>query len=99
LKSSRVRYTPEAARLIGGLPPEIKRLIRSAIEELRKDPQKGYELSGEFAGDYSFKPGRYRIIYRVNYRVNEEESAIEIYHVGHRREVYETFRALLDSLL
>ncbi|HEY3130294.1 MAG TPA: type II toxin-antitoxin system RelE/ParE family toxin, partial [Acidobacteriota bacterium] len=93
LKMYGVRYLPEAARRIAKLPPEVKKLIRSAIDELRKDPEKGSELSGELAGYYSFKPGRYRIIYRLHPR----GSYIEIYHVGHRRDVYENLRTLLES--
>lgn len=94
MRSYRVRFTPEAARLIAKLPPEIKKLVRSAIDDLRKDPLKGPDLSGEFTGYRCLKPRRYRIIYRVN----EKELLLEIFHVGHRREVYETLRALLESL-
>ena len=93
MKGYRVRFTPEAARLIAKFPPEIKKLIRSAIDDLREDPNRGAELVDEFTGYRSLKPKRYRIIYRVN----EAETVIEIYHVGHRRDVYETLRALLSS--
>lgn len=94
MKSYRVRFTPEASRLIAKLPPEVKRVIRSAIDDLRNNPYKGSELSGEFAGYRSLKPKRYRIIYRVN----EEASFLEVYHVGHRRDVYEALLTLLRSL-
>jgi addiction module RelE/StbE family toxin len=93
LKRYRIRFTPEAARLIAKLPPEVKKLIRSAIDDLRKEPDRGSELVGEFAGYRSLKPRRYRIIYRIN----EAEAFIEIYHVGHRRDVYETLHVLLQS--
>ena len=95
MRSYRVRFTPEASRLIAKLPPEVKKLIRLAVDELRKEPHQGSELSGEFAEFRSFKQRRYRIIYRVS----EEESFLEIYHAGHRRDVYETLRALLQSLV
>ena len=91
----RVRLTSEAARLIAKLPPEIKQLIRSAIDDLRQDPRKGAELAGDLAGYRSLKSRRYRIIYRLN----EEERALDIYHVGHRRDVYESLRALLEASL
>jgi mRNA interferase RelE/StbE len=94
LTSYRVRFTREASRLIAKLPPEIKKLIRSAIDELRKDPFRGSELAGELAGYRSLKARRYRVIYRVD----EDETVLEIFHVGHRREVYETLRRLLASL-
>ena len=91
----RVRFIPEAARLIAKLPPEIKQLIRSAIDDLRDHPRKGAELAGDLAGYRSLKSRRYRIIYRLN----EEEGALDIYHVGHRRDVYESLRALLEDSL
>jgi mRNA-degrading endonuclease RelE of RelBE toxin-antitoxin system len=34
--------------------------------------------------------------YRIIYRVNEEDSCIEVYHVGRRRDVYQTLRSLLS---
>ncbi len=85
------RYTPEAARLIKHLPPELKRLVRTAIDSLRTDPQNGHELVGDLMGYRSCRVRRYRVIYRVN----EDESFLEIYHVGHRRDVYETLKLLL----
>ncbi len=91
----RVRFTAEAARLIARLPPEIKQLIRSAIDDLRENPRKGAELAGGFAGYRSLKSRRYRIVYRLN----EEERTLDIYHFGHRRDVYESLRALLQESL
>lgn len=86
------RYTPECSALISKLPPEIKRLVRSTIDALLAKPEVGTELTGELDGYRSYRMRRYRIIYRVN----EEESCIEVYHVGHRRDVYQTLRSLLS---
>ena len=61
-----VRYTPECARLISKLSPEVKRLVRSAIDSLRAKPTTGTELTGELAGYRSQRVRRYRIIYRIN---------------------------------
>lgn len=88
-----VRYTPECARLISKLPPEVKRLVRSAIDSLIAKPTAGTELTGEFEGYRSQRVRRYRIIYRIN----ESESCIDVVHVGRRRDVYETLRLLLLS--
>ena len=85
------RYTPECSRLISKLPPEIKRLARSTIDVLLTKHDMGTELTGELDGYRSYHVRRYRIIYRVN----EEDSCLEVYHVGHRRDVYETLRSLL----
>lgn len=85
------RYTPECSRLISKLPPEIKRLVRSTIDALLTKRDMGMELTGELEGYRSYRVRRYRIIYRVN----EDDSCLEVYHVGHRRDVYETLRSLL----
>jgi mRNA interferase RelE/StbE len=58
------RYTPEAARLIKHLPPELKRLVRAAIDKLRTDSQYGHELVGDLTGYRSYRVRRYRVIYR-----------------------------------
>jgi mRNA interferase RelE/StbE len=86
------RYTPECSRLIAKLPPDIKRLVRSTLDALLAKPEMGTELTGELDGYRSYRVRRYRIIYRVN----EEESCLEVYHVGHRRDVYQTLRSLLS---
>jgi len=85
------RYTPECARVISKLTPEIKRLVPSAIDALLVKPAVGTELTGELDGYRSYRVRRYRVIYRIN----EKESCIEVYHVGHRADVYETLRSLL----
>ena len=56
------RYTPESARLIFKLPPEIKRLVRSSIDALLTKPTAGTELMGELDGYRSFRARRYRTI-------------------------------------
>ena len=65
MKKFGVRYTPECARLISKLPPEVKRLVRSAIDSLRAKPTTGRELTGELEGYRSQPMRRYRIIYRM----------------------------------
>lgn len=91
MKKTACRFTPEAARLIATLPPEIKKLVRSSIDTLLGKPHIGSELTGELEGYRSLRAKRYRIIYRLN----DSETSVEIYLVGHRRDVYDTLRSLL----
>ncbi len=95
MKRYRARYTPESGRIIKSLHPQIKALIRDAVDDLAENPFSGHELQFELIGFRSTKVKRYRIIYKVN----EEESSIDIYYVGHRRDVYENFRRLIQSRL
>lgn len=91
MKSRRSRYTPEAAALIRKLHPEIKQRIREGIRGLLEDPFLGHELHLDLSGFRSHRVRNYRILYRVN----DPEGFIEVYYVGHRRNVYESFRTLL----
>ena len=91
MKKAACRFTPEAARLIATLTPEIIKLVRSSVDVLLEKPHAGSELTGELEGYRSLKVKRYRIIYRLN----DAQTSIEIYHVGHRRDVYDTLRSLL----
>ena len=94
MKNLRLKFTPEAARLIAKLHPEGKKLIKSGLDELRQNPFLGDDLQQELSGFKSYKIKRYRVLYAVN----EEEEVIQIYYVGHRRDVYEQFRDLLSDL-
>lgn len=94
MKRPLVRFTPEAARLVSKIHPETRKLMRSAIEELRRNPFRGDDLHEELTGFSSYKPGRYRILYKFD----EDRNVIDVYYVGHRRDVYDRFRLLLEKL-
>jgi mRNA interferase RelE/StbE len=94
MKEIRIKFTPEAARLIAKLHPEGKKLIKSGLDELRQNPFLGDDLQQELSGFKSYKIKRYRVLYSVD----EEEGFIEVYYVGHRRDVYQQFRDLLSDL-
>lgn len=94
MKPFRIRLTPEAGRLIYKLHPENKKLIKVSLKELRKNPHLGDELQEELFGFRSYKPKRYRIIYKID----EDERAVLVYHVDHRRDIYERFKSLLNKL-
>ena len=94
MKKYKMRFTPEASRLISKFHPENKKKIKRALQDLQKDPYTGGDLQEELYGFKSFKINLYRILYDIN----EEDSFIQIYHVGHRSDVYEQFRRLLNEL-
>jgi mRNA interferase RelE/StbE len=90
----KIRFTPEAAGLFSKLHPENKMLIKAAIQQLRQAPYLGHDLQEELSGFKSYRTKRYRILYKIN----EEEQAIEVYYIGHRKDVYEQFRRLLNQI-
>ena len=94
MKNLRLKFTPEAARLLAKLHPEGKKLIKSGLDELRQNPFMGDDLEQELSGFKSLKIKRYRVLYAID----EEGKVIQVYYVGHRRDVYEQFRDLLSDL-
>ena len=92
--SLKIRFTPEAAVLFSKLHPENKKLIKFALNELRQSPHLGHDLQEELSGFKSYRMKRYRILYKLN----DEEDVIEVYYIGHRKDIYEEFRRLLNQL-
>jgi len=84
----RPRYTPEAAAKIRKLHPEIKQRVRAAIDRLVSAPFQGHSLHGELVGLRSLRVGKYRIIYSIN----DEDTTLDIFLVGPRRDIYEELR-------
>jgi mRNA interferase RelE/StbE len=95
MKDWRLRFTPEASRLVSSLHPEIKKQIKKALNDLRENPYAGKDLQEELSGFKTQRLKQYRIIYGVN----ENQKSIQVYYVGRRRDVYEQFRQLVAELL
>ena len=88
----RLRIPDEVAALIRGLHPDLKRKIRSALDDLLDDPALGKPLREELAGLRSCRVARVRIIYRV------AGTVIEVVAVGPRHTIYEeTWRKVRRS--
>jgi len=94
MKKFGMKFTPETTRIIAKLHPENKKLIKQALVELRKNPYAGSDLQEELYGFKSFKIRRFRVLYNIN----EEKNIIQIFHIGHRKDVYEQFNRLLNQL-
>ena len=59
--------------------------IISVFKELREDPFIGKPLTRELSGKFSYKVGVYRIIYKVN----NQDKIVQILTAGHRSTVYQ----------
>lgn len=94
MKKFKMRFTPEASHLLSKFHPESKMLIKKALNDLQQNPYLGNDLQEELYGFKSFKIKRYRIIYNLD----EDTNFVQIFYVGHRKDVYEEFRLLLNKL-
>jgi len=79
----RLRVPDDVASLIRGLHPDLKRKIRSALDDVLADPTVGKALRDELAGLRSCRISRFRIVYRV------AGSVVEVIAVGPRPTIYE----------
>ena len=61
-----------------------KLAILSALEDLKEDPLLGKPLARELTGRFTFRVGVYRIIYKIN----QQDKIIEILTTGHRSTIY-----------
>jgi len=94
MRKWKIRFTPEASRLISKLHPESKKNIKKALEELQQNPYLGKDLHEELSEFKSLRLKQYRIIYNIR----EEMRFVQIYYLGRRKDVYEQFRNLLTDL-
>ena len=83
----RLLYSETSRKQVKKLHPRLKPVIKSKIEQIREDPFIGKSLERELSGYFSVRTKRYRIIYRIL----EDKRIIQIYYVGHRRDIYELF--------
>ena len=93
MKEYQIKFTPETAGILSKFHPENKKQIKASLKTLQKDPNPGSDLQEELSGFKSYKLKRYRILYKID----EEHNCIRIYHIGHRSDVYEQFKTLLNK--
>lgn len=88
--------TPHAIEGVKKLHPDTRKIIKTALKTLIEDPYKGKPLQQELQGFYSLKVKRYRAIHIVK----TDLKMIEVWAIGHRKDIYELFseRVLRDSL-
>ena len=89
----RLLYSETSHRQIRKLHPALKTIVKSFIERIRENPYIGKRLEKELSGYFSFRTKRYRIIYKID----EDESSIQIHYVGHRRDIYELFGEIIKK--
>ena len=58
--------------------------IQAALFSISENPFQGKSLKHAFKGQYSFRVGAYRIIYKII----RETVTVNIFDIGHRRDIY-----------
>ncbi len=90
----RLRVSGDLASFVRKLHPQIKRKVRAGLDDILTDPACGKPLKLELAGLWSYRIGRFRIIYRIG-----EQKVIELVTIGPRKNIYEeTYRLMAKQL-
>ena len=80
-----VRISTKAQKQIKRIKKAQQITLIEILEEIREDPLLGKPLSRELTGRFSYKISVYRIIYKVN----QQDKIVEILSAGHRASIYQ----------
>ena len=91
--SYQLLYSETSKKQIRKPHPQIKRIVKSKIEALHENPFSGKRLEKELSGYLSIPAKRIRIIYKIR----DNDQTVEIYYVGHRKDIYELFKEVIAT--
>lgn len=89
----KIEFTETAFGLLSSFHPKIRKLLKAALKDLKKNPSLGKNLVEELTGYQSYPVKRYRIIYKTI----EKNKTVQVHYMGHRRSVYELFPELVKK--
>ena len=89
--SYQLLYSETSRKQIRKLHPQIKPNVKSKIKELQENPFTGKWLEKELSGYLSIQAKRFRVIYKIR----DNDQTVEIHYVGHRKDIYELFKAAI----
>jgi len=81
---ARVFITRRFQRSYESLDPPVQKRVHRALDRIQENPRRGRALIGPLAGEYAFRVGAYRVIYR--YQAGDE--LVWVLTVRHRSDVY-----------
>ena len=87
-------YSETSVKQIKKIHPQLKHVVKSKIEQIGENPYIRKFLQRELSGYLSCRVNRYRIIYKIV----EDKRVIQIFYVGHRRDIYEIFGEEIRNL-
>ncbi len=74
----------KASTRLKKLPRDHQKALILVFEEICDEPLLGKPLTDELSGQFSFRIGTYRIVYKVN----QKDNKVLVLRVGHRGKVY-----------
>lgn len=93
MKQFRLNITKDVQDVLIHLPPQFKRKVKKALQDLAANPYQANALKDDLIGLRSFRVTRSRIILRI------KGSAVEIVAFGPRKDIYERVATELRGAL
>ncbi len=87
----KLKVPHEITEFIGNMHPHLKKKVGASMQVIISEPYSGKALKDELEGLWSFRVGRFRIIYGIA-AANKQ---IEIVAVGPRNLIYEEILRLV----
>jgi len=63
--------TKNFLRELKKLPENVRKRVLTAIDELIRNPFSGVRLRGELRGKWRRRVGKYRVVYRIDYVIQQ----------------------------
>ena len=92
MKKYKITLSFTANKILKHLHPDIKKILRSTLNDLSTNPYSGKPLKEELEGYWSLSVSKYRVIYQI------EKSSIIVIYIGLRKYVYAKFLELLKAI-
>lgn len=86
-----VKLTATAADMFARLHPKIRNNIKTGRKGLKENPYQGKPLQNELALFRSLKLKRFRVVYRID----DLNTRVVVYAIGHRKDIYEVILQIL----
>ena len=80
----RLVITPKVQEALRTVPPETKRYVRRAFQEIAKNPWIGKPLRDDLVGLHSLRVRRFRVVYRMERHI----VTVVVVGVGPRETIY-----------
>ncbi len=80
----RLIISPRAQKHLKDIKKENQEAVKMAIEDIKEDSLIGKPLSRELSGKFSYRVGVYRIVYKVN----QQDKIVNILSARHRSIAY-----------
>lgn len=76
--------SPKVDKQLSKIPLKANVRVVQALRQLKQNPLAGAKLGGELFGNYKFRVGDYRIVYKFD----AKESRVDVVKIEHRQGIY-----------